>query len=81
MQKKEGICNLILNVKQLGDDSIETIKEYMNLGPYQYAFLTVANMIANRRLRVKSGVPYLKGVTQTIDIQSGESSITWEYPF
>jgi hypothetical protein len=52
--KKDPICDYVVTLQQVGLDSIEFVKEYANFGPYQYAFFTLANYAATRRVRIRT---------------------------
>lgn len=51
---KDQICQMIIATKTVGEDAIETIKELIPMGPYEYAILTSANFAATGRLRVRT---------------------------
>lgn len=80
-QNKDDICKALVRLREVGDDYIEAIKEYIDLGPYQYAILTVANMFATNRLRVRFGAFLIPKATHTIDMQKDEIKFTTEIRF
>ena len=45
--KKDQICEVIVEIKEIGVDAVEVIKRFANLTPAQYAMLTAANSLAN----------------------------------
>lgn len=51
---RDQICQMIIATKAVGEDAIETIKELIPMGPYEYAILTTANFAATGRLRVRT---------------------------
>jgi hypothetical protein len=69
-QTKDEICSTLVNMKQIGDDSVEAIKQYVNLGPTEYYALTVLNIIISKRLRIKNQLERYPTITQTLDFRS-----------
>lgn len=66
-QHRDKICDSLINLKNIGDDSIEAIKEYIELGVYQYYALTALNYALTGRLRIKFGLT--RQLDGTVDIQ------------
>lgn len=61
---RDRICDGIITMKIIGEDSIEAVKEFINLGTYEYYLLTAANFVLTGRLRFK--VPVGK-ISLTVD--------------
>ena len=76
--KRDPICDAIVQLKQVGDDAVEAIKTFVNLGPAEYAVLTVANAVYTQRIRVRSHVPYLPKWNSTLDLQPDQTTLTFE---
>jgi hypothetical protein len=71
---RDKICDALINLKLIGDDSIEAVKEYIELGPLEYYVLTAANLALTGRLRIKVPIPHSR-VTGIIDRQNDSTSI------
>lgn len=80
-QSQDSLCHVILDLRQIGNDSVEAIKQYIELGPYQYYSLTVLNALATSRIRIKSKSYLFKDGTQTIDLRPDSIIISIEVPF
>lgn len=78
---KDKICEALTEFKQVGDDAIEAIKVYIHLTPREYFLLTVANMIASNRIRIKSKSRLYEGGTDTIDIKKDHIDFIFEMSF
>lgn len=52
--KKDKICEGIIGFQQLGYDTVEVIKEYIKLGPLEYATMTALNYAINGRVRIRT---------------------------
>lgn len=50
---RDRICDGLISLRDVGTDSIEAIKEYINLGVYEYYALTALNYAATGRLRIR----------------------------
>ncbi|PWU20345.1 MAG: hypothetical protein C5B49_04445 [Bdellovibrio sp.] len=83
--RKDKICDALITLQQLGNDSIEAIKEFVDLGPYSYTLLTVANFALQRRIRVRfppMTVPgFRRRVSSTLDWQRDSISYTVSMEF
>lgn len=66
-EKRDDVCNTLIQVHQIGDDAVEAIKAFVHLGPFEYAVLTAANFAATGRLRVRPQPILRKDVQNTID--------------
>ena len=76
--KRDAICDVIVQLKQVGDDAVEAIKTFVNLGPAEYAVLTVLNAAYSQRVRIRSRVPYFTSWNSTLDLQPNQTSLTFE---
>lgn len=79
--KKDEVCSTIVNLKQIGDDSVEAIKQYVKLGPTEYYALTVLNVLVSKRLRVKNQLEKHPNIMQTIDVKSDSFLISFTTTF
>lgn len=79
--KPDQICVIIVNARQIGNDAVEAVKAFLNLTPEEYALLTAANALAQGRIRIRTGVPFLKGVSSTLDLQRDETRLLFETSF
>ncbi|MCS6838827.1 MAG: hypothetical protein NZ480_08270 [Bdellovibrionaceae bacterium] len=48
-----NICSIIVELQQIGNDVIETIKTLLPLGPFEYFVATVVNFSVSGRLRAQ----------------------------
>lgn len=55
--QRDKICDSLISLKIIGDDSIEAIKEYVELRPIHYYLLTLANYALTGRLRIHITIP------------------------
>lgn len=78
-KKKDKLCDSVITAKQIGNDSVEYIKEYMKLSPAAYAALTLANMIATGRFRIKSKSFFYKKADHIYDYKTKDNTITLIY--
>ena len=81
-QKKDQVCEGLIKLKQIGDDAVEAIKEYVQLGPFEYAVVTAANYAINGRLRIRSRSFLYKKAEHTYDYKkdgSVEFTISWNF--
>lgn len=76
-KKKDKLCDSLIIARQIGDDSVEYIKEYMQLSPVGYAMLTFANMLATGRFRIKTASFFNKKAQHTYDYQAKNQ--TWMF--
>ncbi|GIL17573.1 MAG: hypothetical protein BroJett040_13240 [Oligoflexia bacterium] len=79
--KKDKICEAIITMKQIGDDSIEAIKEYIDLTPSQYAVLTAINYAASGRIRIRTNSKIIPGARHIYDIKKDTFMIYLEKDF
>lgn len=79
--KKDQICQAIVQLKQVGDDAIETVKEYMHLSPREYAILTFINMVSTGRVRIRTGSKIVAGGTDIVDIKRDYLGYAFEISF
>lgn len=78
-KKKDKLCDSVISAKQIGDDSVEFIKEYMNLTPTAYAMLTIANMMATGRFRIRTSSFISKKANHIYDYKTRDNSFTFIY--
>ena len=50
---QSNICEMIMELQQLGADAVETVKAIMPLGPLEYFILTMINLASTGRLRAQ----------------------------
>jgi hypothetical protein len=79
--KKDKICDAIIEFQQLGYDSVEIIKEYVPLGPFEYATLTAINYGMTGRIRVRSRAPWSDQWRHIYDYQKDKSMFFIERNF
>lgn len=77
----DEICNAIVDLKNIGDDSIEAIKQYAKLTPKQYFALTLANALAKQRLRVRTKSYFFEHGNDTLDLRPDGFFFTFEIKF
>lgn len=81
-QDQRGICNMILELQQIGDDAVETVKALIPLGPFEYFILTVINFTTSGRLRFQTRPLIHPMVKNTIEYRvTGEWLILFNYQF
>jgi len=51
--KQGNICEIIMELQQLGADAVETVKALIPLGPFEYFLLTAINFASTGRLRAQ----------------------------
>jgi len=76
-KKRDKLCDSVITAKQIGNDSVEYIKEYMDLSPTAYAFLTIANFISTGRFRIKTKSFFIKKAQHIYDYQRDDNQITF----
>ena len=76
-KKKDKLCDSVITARQIGDDAVEYIKEYMELTPSMYALLTLANFASTGRLRVKTKSFFFKKAQHVYDYQRDGNKITF----
>ncbi len=78
--RRDRICDGLITLKMVGDDSIEAIKEYIDLGVYEYYMLTAANAALTGRIRVR--FPIFRGKWQVIlDSQRDATDLVFSRSF
>lgn len=78
-KKKDKLCDSVITAKQIGNDSVEYIKEYMKLSPAAYAALTLANMFATGRFRIKTKSFINKKADHILDYKAKDNTTTLIY--
>lgn len=78
---KDKICEGVVLLKQIGDDSVEAVKEYVDLGPKGYAALTVANWISIGRIRIRTRSFITSRANHTYDIQKDKTEFLFQMDF
>ena len=80
-QNRTSICEMIVEIQQLGIDSVETLKAFIPMNRYTYFTLTVVNMVSSGRVRLE--LPSLaQGLRHTVELrQTGESLYFFSYQF
>lgn len=79
---RDKICEIIVNARDISNDAVEAVKQYVNLTPFEYAVLTTANAVANKRFRVRFRNPYTRRkVNQTLDIRKDSTMLYAEVDF
>lgn len=79
--KKDKICTTLVELKQIGDDSIEIIKTYIVLTPAEYSALTLLNMIATGRFRIRTKSYFIKGANDILDFKRDSTTFLIEKNF
>ena len=80
--RRDEVCDGLIKLKQVGDDAVEAIKEYVNLGPFEYAVATALNYAVNGRLRVRSRSFIYRKAEHTYDYKrDGSIEFTFSYAF
>lgn len=78
---RDPICDGLVKLRNVGNDFIESVKEFADLTPRQYFMLTVANAMIQQRVRFRTRVPTLKDGQFTLDLQEDESTAIVEFSF
>ncbi len=78
---KDPVCEYIVTLKQIGDDSIEAIKQYVKLGPYQYYALTALNFALTGRLRFKTDSIFSDKGSYIFDYKKDEIFFIYQLDF
>jgi hypothetical protein len=78
---KDKICEALISLQQIGDDSIEAVKEYIDLSPRSYAILTAVNAIASGRLRIRTKSFVIKNANHTYDLRRDKAEFLFEMEF
>lgn len=69
---KDKICEALVELKQIGDDAIEIIKNYYDLSPRDYAILTAVNVIIQGRFRIRTKSQLIPKATDIYDIRKDQ---------
>lgn len=77
-QKKDEICATLVQIQQIGKDAVEAIKTFVDLGPSEYAVLTIANFAVTQRLRIRTHPLLFKNVENTLDYKDGTLTLILE---
>jgi hypothetical protein len=79
---QSNICDLIMELQQLGADAVETVKALIPLGPLEYFLLTVLNYSSTGRLRTQLEPLIHPDVKNTIEFQNPDQFwILFSYQF
>lgn len=76
---RDRICDSIVALHLVGNDAIEAVKEYADLGVYEYAALTALNYAATGRLRIR--FPVTKYWQATFDYQRDNTALIFSSKF
>jgi len=79
--QQDEICQSLIQLRQMGYDSVEAIKQYANLSQNQYTLLTIANAIATKKIRLRSKSYFLKDGYDILDIRKDSASLGLEVKF
>lgn len=79
--KKDKICATLVELKQIGDDSIEIIKTYIVLTPAEYSALTLLNIAATGRFRIRTKSYFIKGANDILDFKRDSTTFLIEKDF
>ena len=79
--KRDKICDALIEFKQVGDDAIELVKNYIQLTPRDYALLTIANILIQGRLRFKTRSNIIPDATDIYDIRTDQFFFSIEKSF
>jgi hypothetical protein len=80
-KKRDKICDSIITARQIGNDSVEFIKEYMDLPPYAYSMLTALNFLGTGRIRIKTKSSIFKKTDHIYDLQRDKITFIVERKF
>lgn len=78
-KKRDKLCDSVITARQIGDDAVEFIKEYMDLSPAAYAMLTLANMLATGRFRIRTKSFLNPKANHVYDYQTKDNTMTIIY--
>lgn len=81
LHQRDQICDALVELKNVGDDAIESIKATIKLSPTEYTLLTAANAIATGRLRVKTQAPLMTNAWYVFDLKKDSSLFSLEKNF
>ena len=79
--KKDKVCDAIIEFQQLGYDTVEIVKEYVPLGPFEYATLTAINYGMTGRIRIRAKAPWSDQWRHVYDYKSDKSMFFIERDF
>lgn len=81
-RQKLPICKMIIELNQLGIDTVETIKTLIPMGPMEYFLLTSINFAMTGRLRTDLPHLYSKDLRSTLEYRtSGEIYLFFNYNY
>lgn len=72
--RRDKICDALITLQMIGNDSIEAVKEYVELGPYEYYALTALNVALTGRLRVRFALT--RTIMSTLDVQKDSTQFS-----
>lgn len=78
---RDPICDGLVKLRNVGDDFIESVKEFVDLTPRQYFLLTIANAAIQQRVRFRTRVPWIPDAQFTLDLKEEESTGIVEFSF
>ena len=81
MQRPDEICRVLVTARDISADTVEAVKQFMDLTPNEYAALTVINAVATSRVRVRSRFPHAKQTHYILDFRRDNTTVTLEYSF
>jgi hypothetical protein len=80
-KNKDKICDIFIEARQIGDDALEAVKQYIELTKNQYAVLTVLNALATGRVRIRSQAYIVNEASLTLDLQKDGTSLVFDKAF
>lgn len=81
-RQKMPICKMIIELNQLGIDTVETIKTLIPMGPVEYFILTSINFATTGRLRTDLPQFYNRNLRSTLEYRtSGEVHLFFNYTY
>lgn len=78
---RDPICDGLVKLRNVGDDFIESVKEFVDLTPRQYFILTLANATIQQRVRFRTRASFLPDGQFTLDLKEDESTAIVEFSF
>jgi hypothetical protein len=79
--RKDKMCEALIQLREIGDDAVEAVKNFANLTPTEYALLTAVNSIANGRVRVRTKARFFGNGADTLDIHKQTVALIFERTF
>jgi hypothetical protein len=79
--KRDKICDVLVQVRNVGKDALEFAKETLDLTPTQYTLLTIGNSLATGRFRIRTNAYFIPDTALTLDFQRSETSFLLEKSF